>query len=330
MTRDENDKKVRRELLKWYYDRFMESGHKTQANVQELAKQLGLDPKDVEYIGRRMLGNVLDGESHHWAPLGYSIITVQGVEELARQGIPTFLDSDMRYKILKIAYEAERANPGRARLSRADLLTQLGAPERELDANVLYLGGKNHMDVDTRGNGPAFYSATITDAGAIAYESYEKYGVEGVGNPDNLHQRTIGPNDRAAAENMFRDFTELASKDIILIDAYAKAGLYPMLKSIPAAVTTRILTLDQHVDATYVALVRAEEKLRKLEVRALTKADWPFHSRYVIRDREDGWVWDHSFHDAGKTQHTVSEIKPVNLRTILNTYDTAWAKAKVI
>ena len=51
--------------------------------------------------------------------------------------------------------------------------------------------------------------------------------------------------------------------------------------------------------------------------------DYPFHSREIIRDREAGWVWNHTFADAGGRHHTISQLRPVNLENDLEVFDEA-------
>ena len=42
------------------------------------------------------------------------------------------------------------------------------------------------------------------------------------------------------------------------------------------------------------------------------------------------WAWGHSFHDAGDTQHTASELRPINRESIESQFTDAWQNGMVI
>jgi len=84
-------------------------------------------------------------------------ITPDGVEKLAQDGYETFLDSNLRYEILRIAYEIDRGTSG-AYIDQSDI-----AEELDVRPELLYLwrqgfaakaeksfpGNGNRSDADT-------------------------------------------------------------------------------------------------------------------------------------------------------------------------------------
>lgn len=99
----------------------------------------------------------------------------------------------------------------------------------------------------------------------------------------------------------------------------------------PSGVNIQVITSERVVDKDYEQKVKQfETDHSDIEVQYLEDSDWDFHDRYIIRDREDGWAWGHSFHDAGDTQHTASELKPVNRDRIIDEFQNSWKQGKVI
>lgn len=254
-------------------------------------------------------------------------ILAPGIDALQDEGIPTILDDATRYDVLRVLYKVKRdAGGGWAAIHYDALAKEFPDVEpKKLEANVLYLAQRD--DIDLKGG-----LVNITDQGIDAFQEREEHGTEGVRDVRDMWQVTVGPRERAKAAQLFREITELSKQSVIIIDAFAKEPIFAMLGSITPPVKTQILASDAAITATYGPAVRVAGSLRPLEVRTLpkTKTDWPFHSRYLIVDRTMGWVWDHSFHDAGETQHTISSMKPVNLKRVLDDFDAAWPTAKVV
>lgn len=145
-------------------------------------------------------------------------------------------------------------------------------------------------------------------------------------------QHTIEQGDRDKAENVFREIVELASEEVIVIDAYAKGRLYEMLEEhVPDVVDVKILMSHKEFDDENVELYEdyADGKSGDVELRYLDYYDdYPFHTREVIQDRAAGWIWDHTFADAGNRHHTISQLRPVNLENDLDAFDEAWEEAE--
>lgn len=147
----------------------------------------------------------------------------------------------------------------------------------------------------------------------------------------SLRQASIGPDEPQKAENLFRDVVELAQEEVIIIDRYARDGLYDLLQHVPEGVDIKVVTSDGVTGGGYQQRVNQfAQQHADIEVRSLPDSDWDFHDRYVIRDWEDGWAWGHSFHDAGDTQHTASELRPINCESIVAQFTNAWQNGSVI
>lgn len=330
IARAERDAHIRRDILRFYYSHFEESPTRIVGG-DGLHEELGYEEEEVRYVGKRMIDDgVLYASRFNDITRAPVRITAAGIEELHGLGDETILSSGTRYEILELLYEAERESPG-AMAGREPLTEAVGEDMNVVDQNVFYLDDKGLVDAK-RGAGAPYFYVQITSYGAKVYEAYELHGTEfpgGVTSHD-LQQRTIGPDERHKSLNIFRGAVELADTEVILIDAYARQGLYDMLDVVPDGVAVKVLTTEKVVDDKYVEIVQQTAQDRDLEVRYTAYSDWPFHSRYLLRDGEKGWVWDTSFHDAGRTQHTVSEIKPINLRKILSDFEPTWQDAEVI
>jgi hypothetical protein len=147
--------------------------------------------------------------------------------------------------------------------------------------------------------------------------------------PTDSHEFVFGPNEEAQAARLLRDVTEVARAEILIVDPYARAGLISKLRHVPAGVKVRILTSDSMVTEDYAAALQACSGL-DIEVRALPKKDLLYHDRYIVVDESDAWGWGHSFHDAGKTKHTVAQIRPVNRDRVITDFQQKWPTAQVI
>jgi hypothetical protein len=145
----------------------------------------------------------------------------------------------------------------------------------------------------------------------------------------------ISEGETQKAENMFRDFVELSSDEVILIDAYAGEKLLNgKLTHVPKGVDIKILTSDRvfqgsNAKKSYKNNLKSfNSSHTNCEVKYLNyNQDWSFHDRYIIRDREKGYSWGHSFKDSGKKQHSPTEIKQINLEKIINDFKSEWRSA---
>lgn len=330
------DDKVRKEILKWLYDRFEEDPIRHSNGRKFLAEVDGLSEEEVVYNVERMDGELIDKEGALGTRIAWIHITPAGIEELQNHGHPTILEENFRYEILEQLYEADRKNPGFGMVERDDLIEGIGAEEVKVDQNIWYIKEKRLIETGGGGGGLFYHDAKITRRGTEAFETYRDDGVEIPQSKTarSLRQATIGPGERDKAENLFRDFVELAQEEVLIIDAYARKPLYGLLELVPEIVSIKVLTSKSGpfnpTSDDYVARVEEFAETYDVDVRYLDKepdGDWDSHERYVIRDREDGWAWGHSFHDAGDTRHTPSEVKPVNLLNTLEDFDKLWERA---
>ena len=329
----DKDEKIRREILKWLYDRFEEdpNGHWTDEGFFEGLSSF--DKEDVVYNVERMDGEFVEKEGALGKRIAWIQITPGGIEELHEQVYDTILNADTRYAILEVLYDTDRQNPGLAYLGRDDLLDAVDVSEDEIDQNVWYLKEKRIVETSGAGGGLFYHRVKITKRGSERHEQYEQDGVEipRAGGRSALLQASIGPNEAGKAENLFRDFVELAQDEVIIIDRFAREGLYDLLQHIPSGVEINVVTTDRVTGQGYQQRVKQfAQQHSDIQVRYLSDSNWEFHDRYVIRDREDAWAWGHSFHDAGDTQHTASELKPINRESIINQFNTAWQRANVL
>lgn len=327
------DDKIRREILKWIYERFEEKPH-SQWRGQGLLDALeSFDHENIIYNVNQMDGSFLENNPSMGTSIDLLRITPDGIEELHKQGYPTILDSEIRYKVLEVLYQAVRENPGRGFVSREDLLEHVDASEEQVHQNIWYLKEKRIIETSGGGGGHFYHRAKLTQRGNERYEQYvdDGVGIPRVGEQSSLRQATIGPDESGKAENLFRDFVELAQEEIIIIDRYAREPLYDLLQHVPSGVQIRVVTTSRVTGGGYLKRVQQFAKQHPdIEVRELSDADWGFHDRYIIRDREDAWAWGHSFHDAGDTQHTASELKPINRETIIDQFTDAWKQGSVV
>jgi hypothetical protein len=147
--------------------------------------------------------------------------------------------------------------------------------------------------------------------------------------PADSHEFVFGPNDEAAADRLLRDVTEVARTQIAVVDPYARAAIISKLRHTPKGVKILVLTTDAMAGEDYQVALNAHPHL-EIEIRTLAKAALQFHDRYIIVDESDGWAWGHSFHDAGKTRHTVAQLRPVNRDRIAAEFKSTWAAGRVV
>lgn len=323
-SRDEN---IRLGILREVYDEFHDNPPRVRVSNDELSEKLDVDADDIDYILGRMDGEYADVQSY----LGgkkVAEITSTGIEFLSKQGHTTLLDSEIRYRILQVLYEIDRERR-HALVDIETLKDETGADEEELLRNIEYLKQKNCVELHG-----GYSTIQITNHGR---ERHEKYRDDGIGIPstassESTLQAEIGRGETQKAENLFRDIVELAHSEIVILDRYAKQGLFDWIdKHIPKGVQVRVLTSGRVTDSSYPQDIKQSlSNPSDVEVRELPNRDWDFHDRYIFRDDQIGWSWGHSFHDSGDRQHTANELKPINRDTILEKFENAWNRANKV
>lgn len=321
-----SDQKIHREILIYIYEE-MRDDFRRDADPREMAEdfeELGLD--EVRYHIDRLKDNrQVEQRAQHSIQ-----ITVEGVEKLDQEGYDTILESDLRYEILRKAYEADRGST-HTYINANEIADELDITTNELDRQLWYLSGKGLVELTGTS-----YNIQLTGEGRNRYEQYRD---EGIPIPrthplQRFTQHTIEQGDREKAENVLRDIVEVAREEVLVVDMYAKGRLYDLLEShVPSVVDVKILMSHKEVSDENIELYReyAEGKEGDVDLRYLDYWDeYPFHSREVIRDREAGWVWDHTFADAGGRHHTISQLRPVNLENDLEVFDEAWSEAEAV
>ena len=321
-----SDQVIHREILSFIYEE-MKDDFRRAADLREMVEEFeDLDMEELRYHIERLR----DNRQVEYRGQNSVQITIEGVEKLDREGYETLLDTDLRYEILRRAYEADRGRP-HAYIDGDTLFEELDAPSEEVSRNLWYLSQKGFID----------RSGTSSDfqLEGEGRNRYEQYRDEGIPIPrthplQRYTQHTIEQGDREKAENVFREIVEVAREEVIVVDTYAKGWLYELMEQhIPSIVGVKILMSDREVDEENIELYRdyAAGKDGDVELRYLDyREDYPFHSREVIRDREAGWVWDHTFADAGDRHHTISQLRPVNLENDLEAFDAAWEEAETV
>lgn len=321
-----SDQQLHREILGYIYDA-LNPDFRRHANVPDMVDEFDeLNLDELRYHINRLAENrLVERSAQHHVQL-----TPSGVEKLAQDGYETLLDFDLRYEILRVAYELDRGTPN-AYINITEVREGLDVSEEAMNPQLWYLSQKGLIDLT--GTSRDFQ---LTADGRNRYEEYRD---EGIPIPrtqplQRFTQHTIEQGDRDKAENVFRDIVEIARDDVIVIDAYAKGRLYDMLEEhVPTAVDVNILMTDREIEEENIELYEeyAEGKDGDVELRYLDYRDeYPFHTREVIRDREAGWIWDHTFADAGNRHHTISQLRPVNLENDLKAFDQAWEEAESV
>lgn len=321
-----SDQQLHREILGYIYDA-LNPDFRRHANVPDMVDEFDeLNLDELRYHINRLAENrLVERSAQHHVQL-----TPSGVEKLAQDGYETLLDFDLRYEILRVAYELDRGTPN-AYINITEVREGLDVSEEAMNPQLWYLSQKGLIDLT--GTSRDFQ---LTADGRNRYEEYRD---EGIPIPrtqplQRFTQHTIEQGDRDKAENVFRDIVEIARDEVIVIDAYAKGRLYDLLEEhVPTAVDVNILMTDREIEEENIELYEeyAEGKDGDVELRYLDYRDeYPFHTREVIRDREAGWIWDHTFADAGNRHHTISQLRPVNLENDLKAFDQAWEEAESV
>lgn len=153
------------------------------------------------------------------SPFHHIEILPKGIEKLHQDGYETILDNDARYEILDVLYQKSREDPRRPFVSREDLIDTVAFDEEEIDQNIWYLKEKRLVEHEGGMSGNLFRRVKNTKHGSEQYESYKEDGVEipsslGV---TSIRQASIGPGESDKAENLFRDFVELAETRLLLL-----------------------------------------------------------------------------------------------------------------
>lgn len=303
-----------------------------------------LNPNFREYIGTDVLYDEfgdLDGEqlTYHlnrleenrlleWTGRRMLQLTTDAIEKIDREGYDTFLIDDSRYEFLRVVYEKER-NEGARYVSPDDIIEEADLSDEEYKRNRWYLREKGLLDATGMAN------FKLTGDGRNRYEEYRDQGmpIPRTHPLQQFTQHTIGAGDHEKVKNIFRDIVELSRDVVIVIDQFGtKDPLWEWLEYVPGVVDVKILASDREIneDSTQKFEEYAESRTGETELRYLDYYGYPFHSREVIRDRKDGWIWDHTIPDSGKGHHTISQLRPVNLENDLDAFDDAWKDAEVV
>jgi hypothetical protein len=285
----------------------------------------GFEWDDVQYELRRLDGDGFIDGNH------LKRITARGIDLLEDLGGHTILASDIRERVLAALYEMDRMEGPHARTNTEGIAEALDLSTSEAGVALHYLEGSGLIDV-TGAMSDRFSGIKITARGMAKHEAIEASGgrwASSTTSPSDGHEFVFGPGEEAEAARLLRDVTEVARGEVVIIDPYARAGIVSKLQHVPKGVVVKVLTGDSMAKEPYGVQLQAHPDL-SMELRVLPKSDLEFHDRYIIVDGEDSWAWGHSFHDAGKTKHTVAQLRPVNRDRILAEFQQKWPKASVI
>lgn len=316
-------RQIQRAILQWLYEMLLQSAS-TWAQPQE-GDIPGFDWKDVQYELRRLEGDgLIEGER-------LKRITAHGIEYLEELGGETILSGDLREIVLSALYEIDREEGPYAYTDAENLSQDLTVPESEIGVALHYLEDSGFIDVQSTLSG-RFFRVHINPRGMAKHEAIRASGggwaSSGAGSTRG-HEFVFGPNEEAEAARLFRDVTEVARTEVLIVDPFARSGIISKLQHVPKGVKIRILTSSSMATEDYTAELQSYPGL-DIEIRVLPKGDLEFHDRYIIVDDDDAWGWGHSFHDAGKTKHTVAQIRPVNRDRILMDFRQKWPKGRVV
>lgn len=338
---NESDRKVRREILKYVYDKFEESVL-DRAGTEGLYEKLDeVDRNEIDYNLVRLRDERQIGFDVSMGGVHGMELTAEGIERLDQDGYDTVLEDEIRYDILQLLYETDREHPfGSAKLSSEDIAEELDVDEDRVLPAIGYLDLKELVDAAVGSRPEATYRGVeITGRGRNKYELYVKEGTS-IPNTQPLTrwtQHSVGPNEPEKAQNLFQSVVEVAQEKITIVDWYFKEPAYDLLEGVPDTVDIEILTSERAFDDEdeYRGLVAdfSEGRSGEVDVRYVEYYDFEarlFHARYLVRDKIEGWTWDQSFKDAGDTQHTVSEVRPVNLESTMETFQEAWEQGEQV
>ena len=323
---DVADEKIRTEVLKQLYQVFEDRPRNGVSNeiIDESLPEISLN--DINYMLRRLEDEHAEVQ-HYMSGKMDAQITDEGVEHLSQVGVSTFLDDGTRYDVLSLLYEADREGGGRGYVQYGDLVEKLGIDKAVLNRNLWYLEEKRLIESRGGTRGQYLRSAEITDHGRSKYEAYRDSGAEipATSGSSFGRQASIDSGEQQQAENLFRDIVELARDEVLILDRFAREGLYELLEHVPNGVEIRVLTSGRVNGSDYTQTVREfQDDHPEIEVRKVDDSSWEFHDRYIFRDENVAWAWGHSFHDAGDTQHTASELAPINRDRTLSKFEETW------
>lgn len=316
-------RQIQQAILHWMYDKLHQSGSMwVLPNGEDIE---GFDSQDVQYELRRLEGDgFIDGEH-------LKRITARGVECLQDLGVETILRGNLRERVLKVLYELDREQGPYARANTESLVSELDVPENDLRVVLHYLEDSGLIVVQATMS-DRFCSVHISARGMTKHEAIQTSGqgwASSTTSPTDGHEFVFGPDEEIEAARLLRDVIEVARTEILIVDPYARSGIIPKLQHVPRGVRVRVLTSDSMANESYAAELQSCPKL-DIEIRVLSKTDLEFHDRYIIVDGEDAWAWGHSFHDAGKTKHTVAQIRPVNRDRIMADFRHRWQNGRAV
>ncbi len=314
---------VQEAVLAWMYSKLLQSPSMWAMPGEHDIDGFGW--AEVQYELRRLEGDGYIRGNH------LKRITARGIDLLQDLAGGTIVDGDLRERLLEALYEMDRDQGPYARANTESIAAVLGAAPSDVGAVLHYLEDAGLVDVQGTMS-DRFYRVGINARGMAKHEAIEAAGggwATSTTSPSDGHEFIFGPNEESEAARLLRDVTEVARTEIVIVDPYARAGIVEKLKHAPKGVTIKILTSDQMASEKYAAELQLYTHIG-LEIRTLPKADLEFHDRYIIVDGDDAWAWGHSFHDAGKTKHTVAQIRPVNRDRILAEFQKRWPTGTVV
>lgn len=316
-------KQVQRAVLQWMYDKLAASA--SMWALPDEGDIEGFDWSDVQYELRRLDGDgFIDGKH-------LKRITARGMDLLQDLEGETILDRDIRECILAALYDIDRKDGPHARANTQSIAEALDISTSEAGLGLHYLDGSGLIDVNGV-KSDRFWGVKINARGMAKHEAIETSRggwASSTTSPSDGHEFVFGPGEEAEAARLLRDVTEVARSEVIIIDPYARAGIVSKLQHVPKGVVVKVLTGDNMANEPYAAELQAHPDLA-MELKVWPKAGHEFHDRYIIVDSKDAWAWGHSFHDAGKTKHTVAQLRPVNRDRILTEFQKKWPKGLVI
>ncbi|MXR40060.1 hypothetical protein GRX01_01625 [Halobaculum sp. WSA2] len=328
-----SDGRIRREILAKVY-RIHSQSIRYRAGFEEICDSLNFDVEDVVYHLSRMDDDrLVETKGGLGNPINSVEITAAGIERLDEKGYDTILKDDLRYVILGKLYIHDRENITSSSygVGRSDILDELDVDEQEFKVNIYYLNQKDLIE-----NKAGDY-LEITAQGRNMFEEYRDDGIPIPRSKELTQwaQYSVEKGDEETAFNLFRDIVELAGEEVLVVDPFAQGKLYTeMLCDVPDVVDIKVLCTDQEIDEENREKFNqlSEDRTGGTELRYLDyrSGEWPFHDRLLFVDRSEGWVWGHTFAHSGTKHHTISEMRPVNVESDLEKFDSAWEDAEEV
>lgn len=321
--REVKRRQIQSAILTWMYEELLQSA--SRWSLPDEGAIEGFDWPDVQYELRRLEGDgFISGDR-------LKQITARGIEYLQDLGVETVLAGDLRERVLAALYETDRQEGPSARIDAKSLTEALSVSASATGVILHYLEDSGLIDVlSVMGN--RFRGVRISARGMAKHEAIQAGGsgwASSTTSPTADHEFMFGPNEEQAAARLLRDVTEVARAQILIVDPYARAKIISKLRHTRKGVKVMVLTSDSMAGEDYQTALLPHPHL-DLEIRVLPKTNLQFHDRYIIVDGKDAWGWGHSFHDAGKTKHTVAQIRPVNRDRIITDFQNKWKTGKVV